>query len=382
MILPGWLADPALLPVWRRLRAPLERGVRTTRLRGLDRPARHALAGVVGRPVPEDAPLVLEEVSALLELRAGLTLEQVVVAATGPLRDRAAEAAGRAAPLQVLSAVDADWAEDVRRSGLLSRLADAETVARQAVAVRALLPATPGRLRTELASAVTGDAHALDEGRPLAALVLRGLSDGELPATPALRRRLWEDVGVLADTVSTTVLTLGLKPAARGPREQALHEAAERGDPVHLTAWDLRRIDIAQGGGPVLVVENPAVLESFATEHGGRFAVVCTAGWPAAVALDLLDRLAVPLRYHGDFDWRGVEICSWLVARRGVRPWRMSASDYLAAPSGAALTGREVPTPWDPELAVAMHERGTAVHEEQLVAGLLAGWDEERGADG
>jgi uncharacterized protein (TIGR02679 family) len=374
MTLPDWLADPALLPVWRRLRAPLERGVRTTRLTALDRATRHALSGVLGRPLVGDVPLVLAEVSALLESRAGLTLEQVVVAATGPLRDRAAEQALRAAPLVILAAADPAWAEDVRRSGLLTRVPDAEGVARQAVAVRALLSASPARLRTELAVAVTGDAHALDEGRALAAVVLRGLAGGAPPATVALRRKLWEESGVLADTVSTSVLTLGLRPVASGLREQALRDAAGRGDPVHLTPWDLRRLDVALGSGRVLVVENPSVLESFAVRHGGRFAVVCTAGWPAAVALDLLDRLDVPLAYHGDFDWRGVEICSWLMSRRSVEPWRMSAADYLAAPGGGPLVGREAATPWDPELPTAMRERGVAVHEEQVVDMLLAEW--------
>ena len=374
MTLPDWLADPALLPVWHRLRAPLERGMRTTRLTGLDRATRHALSGVLGRPLVGDVPLALADVSALLESRAGLTLEQVVVAATGPLRDRAAEQALRVAPLAILAAVDPGWAEDVRRSGLLTRVPDAEVVARHAVAVRALLPASPARLRTELAVAVTGDAHALDEGRTLAAVVLRGLAGGSVPATAAQRRELWEESGVLADTVSTSVLTLGLRPVASGPREQALRDAADRGDPVHLTPWDLRRVDVALGTGRVLVVENPSVLESFAVRHGGRFAVVCTAGWPAAVALDLLARPGVPLAYHGDFDWRGVEICSWLIDRRGVQPWRMFAADYLAAPGGGPLTGREAATPWDPGLAAAMQERGVAVHEEQVVEVLLAEW--------
>jgi uncharacterized protein (TIGR02679 family) len=208
----------------------------------------------------------------------------------------------------------------------------------------------------------------------LAALVLRSLAGGAPPATVALRRKLWEESGVLADTVSTSVVTLGLRPVASGPREQVLRDAADRGDPVHLTPWDLRRLDLALGTGRVLVVENPSVLESFAGRHGGRFAVVCTAGWPAAVALDLLDRVGVPLDYHGDFDWRGVEICGWLVDRRGVQPWRMSEADYLAAPGGGPLTGREVATPWDPALAAAMRERGLAVHEEQLVDVLLSRW--------
>jgi uncharacterized protein (TIGR02679 family) len=364
MTVPAWLAEPALLPVWRSLRAPLERGVRTTRLTGLPRETRHALAAVLGRPVTGDVRLVLAD----LEERLGRPVAEVVEALTGPLRDRSAERTAREAPLELLAAADEAWAAAVRRSGLLTRVPEAEAVARAAVAVRAQLPGPP-RLRTELAAAVTGDAHALDDGRPLAGVVLRGLADGPLPASAAERRELWASVGVHADTVSTTVLTLGLRPLAGGP----LVATADRGDPVHLTPWDLQRQD-PRVSGPVLVVENPSVLEAFALRHGGRFAVVCTAGWPAHAAVELLDRLGAPLAYHGDLDWRGVEICGWLVERCGVQPWRMTVEDYLAAPGGEALTGRPVATPWQPALAGAMHSRGIAVHEEQVVEVLLTSW--------
>lgn len=364
MTLPSWLADPALLPVWQHLRGPLERGVRTTRLTGLTRQTRHALGALLRRPVTGDVRLVLADLDALL----GRPLVEVVEATTGALRDRAAERAARLAPLAMLAAVDPGWAEAVRASGVLTRLADPGAVVQAAVAVRRLLPG-PARLRTELAAAVTGDAHSLDDGQPLPAVVLRGLTGGSMPATAADRRAVWESVGVQADTVSTSVLTLGLRPAAGGQ----LLAAADRGDPVHLTPWDLRRLD-PRVSAPVLVVENPSVLEAFALRHGGRFAVVCTAGWPAGVALDLLDRLGTPLSYHGDLDWRGVEICAWLVERCGVRPWRMSVADYHAAPGGGALTGRATSTPWEPSLAEAMQARGVAVHEEQVVEVLLAAW--------
>ncbi|MBC7680258.1 MAG: DUF2399 domain-containing protein [Pseudorhodobacter sp.] len=364
MTVPDWLADPALVPVWQHLRGPLERGARTTRLTGLARPTRHALGRLLRRPVTGDVRLVLAELEPLI----GRPVLEVVVALTGPLRDRPAELAARSAPLEVLAAVDPVWARAVRASGLLSRAPDAVQLATTAVAVLALLPGVT-RLRTELAAAVAGDAHALDDGRPLAALVLRGLTGGPLPATATERRVGWEAAGVHADRVSTTVLTLGLRPIAGGP----LVGAADRGDPVHLTPWDLRRYDL-RVVGPVLVVENPSVLEAFAVQYGGAQAVVCTAGWPAHVAVELLDRLAAPLAYHGDLDWRGVEICSWLIARCGVRPWRMTTADYLAAPGGGPLSGRDVDTAWEPALAEAMRARGVAVHEEQVVAQLLDNW--------
>jgi len=242
----------------------------------------------------------------------------------------------------------------------------------QAIAVRDQLPRGT-RLRTELAASVTGDAHALDDGRHLTAIVLRALV-AEVPSSTAGRRAVWEGVGVLADTVSTSVLTLGLRPRADGARERALHAAADVGDPVPVTPWLLRRMEPAVGPRQVLVVENPAVLEAFAVRHGGRFPIVCTSGWPSHVAVDLLHRLGAAMSYHGDFDWRGVEICSWLQQQAGIVPWRMTEQDYRAAPGGGPLEGRPATTPWDPPLADSMAERGVAVHEEQVIGSLLDSW--------
>ena len=122
------------------------------------------------------------------------------------------------------------------------------------------------------------------------------------------------------------------------------------------------------------MVDSPSVLEAFAARAGGAVPLVCTAGWPASVAVRLLDRLGAPLAYSGDLDWRGVEIASWLVRRCGVAPWRMSTTAYLAAPSGPALEGRPAEAVWEPGLAAAMHDRGTAVHQEQVLEQLVEQW--------
>ncbi len=214
MTLPRWLADPLLETVWRRLRAPLERGARTTRLVGLDQPTRHALSGVLGQPVTGDVTLDLAELDAMLADRARVSLVDVVEAATGPLRDRTAEREARLAPIELLAGVDAAWAERVRNSGLLTRMTDPVGLVQQAISVREQL-GSGTRLRTELAAAVTGDAHALDDGKPLTGLVLRALV-AVVPDSAAGRRAVWDGVGVLADTVSTSVLTLGLRPLADG----------------------------------------------------------------------------------------------------------------------------------------------------------------------
>ena len=269
----------------------------------------------------------------------------------------------------------------MRISGILIRVSDSVGLVQQAIAIRQRLPGAT-RLRTELAASVVGDAHALDDGRPLAAVVLRGLVD-VMPGTAAGRRDAWEGVGVLADTVSTSVLTLGLQPLADGARERALRAAADVGDPVHITPWSLRRMQPAVGAARVLVVENPSVIEAFAVRHGGRFPLVCTAGWPARVAVDLLQRLGVPLSYHGELDWRGVEICGWLQEQACVVPWRMTEQDYRTAPGGGPLEGRPAPTPWEPSLADAMAERGEAVHEGSRCSGRCstAGRGEAAAAD-
>lgn len=386
MSVPDWLATAELMPVWRSLRRPLEQGHRTSRVGvGLPRESRHALSGVLGAPLPASGSLVLAELSADLQARAGLGLRELVERLTGPLRDPEAERARRAQPLAVLAAVDPAWAVAVRTGGLLTRASDPLAVAHAAVEVRAALPCTP-RLRTRLAAELIGDAHALDDGSALAAVVLRGLApDRSVPGDAAGRRALWASVGVLADTVSATVLTLGLRPVADGPPEQLLSHAARLGEPVHLTQRQLASLEPALAAGTrVLVCENPAVLEAVADRFGGTHPVVCTSGWPAPVAVELLRALGAELLYHGDLDWAGVAICAWLVERCGVRPWRMSAEDYLAAPSGRSLQGSPRDTPWDPALAAAMAERGVAVHEEHVLDELmdaLVGWSTEDAPD-
>jgi len=247
-----------------------------------------------------------------------------------------------------------------------------------------------GVSRGDLAATCAGGAHALDDGTTLAQVVLRGLAAAageQAPTSTAARRELWERFGVATDAVSSTCLTLGLRP--HDPRgatvARRLRLAADAGDPVHLTPWDLRQGPLRFGSRPfVLVCENPRVLEAVAQRHGGAVAVVCTAGQPSMVVLDVLSRLAasgMPLRYHGDFDWPGIAIANRLVERLGVRPWLMAAPDYERSAVGGspsarlALAGRPVEPVWDPELGAAMRHRGIAVHEEAVLDDLLTALD-------
>ena len=389
--LPGWLADPALARVWQVLRGRLEdRGLRAEGrvvLTGLSRAERHAVTALVGRAVTGSRLTVdLGELDTALAQRSGVGgLSAVLERVTGSaLHDRPARraqrAADREAPYALARALVGDaawvdgWLDGVRRSGVLTRTGDPLAAVRRAAHALDLLPAAVAR--TELAAAVGGSAHALDDGSAAAVLLLRALAarlGAPAPTTAAERRALWERAGVQVDLVSTTCLTLGLRATGGTPAAARLALAAEAGDPVHLTAWDLRRVELV-APPTVLVCENPRVLEAVAERHGGRVAVVCASGQPALVVLDVLRSLAgAHLRYHGDFDWPGVAIANRLVEEVGVQQWRMGAEEYLAALDAPCppLTGGGVEPSWDAELGAAMRHHGLAVHEEAVLAGLL-----------
>lgn len=404
MTAPAWLADPALTRIWHILRTRLEeRGLRPAGrvvLTGLSRAERHAAASLVGRPVT-GSRLVLDlaVLDAGLAARSGMDgLAAVLEVVTGgPLRDRpahrSARATARAAPM--LAARDLlpdtpwreEWLDGIRRSGLLARATDPMAAITTAAAVLDRLGSGPvATSRTELAAIVAGGAHELDDGTTAAALVLRGLAvqAGEpAPATPAQRRALWERFGVRVDAVSSTCLTLALRATGGGVATR-LGLAADDGDPVHLTSWELRRCTLVVPRS-VLVCENPRVLEAVAERHGGQVPVVCTSGQPTLVVLDVLRALAgAELRYHGDFDWPGIGIANRLIAEAGVVPWQMGAEDYLAAPTPARLplTGTPTEPTWDAELGAAMRRHGTAIHEEAVLEALLAACDTSSVPDG
>jgi uncharacterized protein (TIGR02679 family) len=398
-VLPGWVADPALSGFWAKVAVRLESTGLTPRGRIVvevaSREERHALGALLGRTLIRDRVQVdLAALDARLAERSPLPgLVEVASAQAGkPLCDRAAERAGRAArreePLLLARGlVNGHWVDDwvggLRRTGLLTGRPDAaDTVHAAAAVLRALQQPSPvaARSRTDLAAQLLGDAHALDEGRVLTQVVLRGLAAAAgvpVPATAAERRDLWQRHGVHGDLVSATCLVLGLRPQARDPVSTRLLEAAGTATPLHLTAWDLR--DWTPGSVEprgVLVCENPRVLEAVAAEHAQDVAVVCTSGEPNTVVTGVLDRLVSArcrLRYHGDFDWPGVAIANRLVARHGVRPWLMGAADYEAGLHRRALRLGEIAVEpvWDAELGAVMRAHGVAVHEEAVLEQLL-----------
>ncbi|MFN8036759.1 MAG: TIGR02679 family protein, partial [Acidimicrobiia bacterium] len=279
------------------------------------------------------------------------------------------------------------WLNEIRRAGTLTRLGDeARNMAASAVAVlRTTLgpvPATPIG-RNVLAQQYSGSAHGLDDSTVLGRLVLRALAHAfgvPNPMSAADRRVLWRAAGVAPDNVSTTVLTIGLRPT--GSVFADLHrQRTDAGAETHLDDRDVARINWELPAGTVVhVCENPRIVED-ALDVGIDAPLVCTLGSPTTVAANLVTGLlegGAHLRYHGDFDWPGIAITARML-KLGCEPWRMTAADYEEALAIAtplvgnlpALVGEPVPTPWDRELAAAMNAIGRVVHEEALVAVLL-----------
>lgn len=394
-------------PEYRRLMAAARRSLERTG---------GALAGKVSVPDPDDAErkaiigitgvyvsagakrvaVTLTALDAAVRRGAGCSLAELLAGLGGPLRDRLAETASRAAArgglvslveasaLYETSAWFQDWLEELRRDGTLTRLATQTEVLQQAVGVleclagRATDAAAPVPLPT-LAAQVTGDTKALNHGTTLATLVLRALSlqaGTARPASAAERRELWDLAGVLVDDLASRVLVLNLAAEGAGLGEW-LTDAARYGTPFQVTLHQLTIHPIRVSLPRIYVCENPAILRRACAELGPACPpLVCTEGRPST-AFHRLVSLAVgadaELWYHGDFDWPGVSIATDVIARYGGRAWRMSASDYLRADrSEVPLAGDPIETPWDAELREVMRSTGHAVYEELVGDQLLA----------
>ena len=152
--------------------------------------------------------------------------------------------------------------------------------------------------------------------------------------------------------------------------------AAIDGDEVFGRA---RRVTVP-AGTPVLVVENPRLVEASA-ERRLRCGVVATNGNPATAVTALLRQLldsGASAWYHGDFDAAGIAICRRM-HQLGCKPWMMGASNYTAAvrlaeDDGVLLepsTKKCGPTPWDPKLEATFDDRRLIIHEEFVLDSVL-----------
>lgn len=423
---PPSLRVDGLTPVWAAVRDRLEtRGVDNrgrVRLPDLDREARFALTGLLGR-----APTATVDLGALEEAFRRLGLGDRLADAIGALgapvspasierrvarqrRDMARDAA-RATVAEWPVPWASEWVDEVIGAGLL-RGRDTEAAVELITGVWSVLDhlglseppngsrrrggrSVPVTSRTELAASVLGDSHALDRGRTTEAAVVR-----------AIRRALrlgidddaWSAVGVHPDLVSAPVLTWALPlldpplPDRMSGRERfrsrdapslatLVAQATAMGVPIHMTAMALRDAVIAVAPGTVvLVAENPRVIEA-AAERRVSVGLVCTNGNPSTTVRLLVDRLlrsGAQLLYHGDVDTPGLALCARMHAL-GALPWRMASSDYVDALAAADAAGVTLPvemaapgpTPWDPSLRDVFDAERRIVHEERVLDALL-----------
>lgn len=334
--------------------------------------------------------------AALTSSRLGIGLVEALELVGGPIPDRRAAKIASSLAKEALweglaghPAVGArpelaGWLQRLRSSGLASRLApgaEAELIA-AALEIAGSLPRAGDRLNVVAASS-TGDAHALDRGTPLGALVVNALSHlAQLrpPSTAADRRSLWASFGVVCDELSCDVLTLGLEPASKGDTSP-LHAMKADGQPMRLTLRHIATGQMSVTPGTVFVCENPVVVAEAADVLGRSSPpIVCTEGIPNTAALLLLEQMSnsdCAFVFHGDFDWGGARIFNHVRRKleEHVRPWRFGRDDYVQAldrlDAFSKLESNPVATEWDPSLREAMIDRGRAVFEEQVLDELM-----------
>lgn len=401
----GPLDRPELAPVWAELARRLGDGRPPVSiiLRHLSAGERRALADLLGMDRLPGATMRLrvDRLAAACGTSAGDELWTMVEQRFGPITDRraarhevqrsreafwawfAVAAAGLPCAAHDPSLVE-PWVEAVRAAGIPGGDLDAHRRRlTRALTVLASLPAE-GVALASLAADLLGDAHALDRGRPTAGYVLDAVATvrGRARATDAEGARLlWEEVGVVPDPLSSTVLVLGLDPHGDGPLATWLHAAARHSEPAVLTLAQLRRwpLPALAAGEVAYVVENPSLLSEAAARRWTGPPLLCSSGRPSIAVVTLLRQLGAAgatLAQHADFDSGGLQITNWLAERAGTTPWRMQAADYRGAVAlgreRVTLTGRLPASPWDPSLREAMVEGGVAVHEEELRADLLS----------
>lgn len=407
------LGGDHLAPLRKRLRqrferAPLNGAVDRIRLSDLGAEEHAALASLLGRPQRRSKSLQIDvpSVDAALQ-RSGIaaSLRDALEKLDGPIP----HLAGTRLRLQTLWSGVIDGCSDrglvgllqtAPGVGLLKRLArqdpeEAARLCRQAEEVLRHLPAS-GIARAQLAADVLGDAHALDDGRRTAALVLAvwrqaaspNPDEGNDPLTEPTGishvqpaggvervREVWARAGVLVNELARPALFLNLPTSDENYRWPP-------GEPAYISLRSLLRSppawDVADR--KVHVCENPNLLAIAADRRGAGCApLVCTEGMPAAAQRCLLSQLArghARLRYHGDFDWAGLRIGNHVMREHGAEPWRFGAADYLTAIRttrnlARSLGGKAVEASWDEALTASMREHRVAIAEEALAASLL-----------
>jgi uncharacterized protein (TIGR02679 family) len=414
------LGGAPLLALRRRLRQKFERGdangnIESFRMSNLTPDEHAALASLLGRSARFSSSMQVDvgAIDAALQ-RVGIagSLREALELIDGPIvHIETARRNAEALWSQVISECShAALSELLHASagfGLLKRLSgrDADTARRLCTGAEAVLRALPanGTTRAQLAANTLGDAHALDNGRATATLVLavwRDIiaplpeideaaqaadADGLVPTEAANERNrdIWARAGVLVNELARPALLLNLCASTNARFTKASGEPDYASLRVLLRSppcWNV-------GGQDVFVCENPNLIAIAADRLGRSCApMICTDGMPAAAQRTLLRqmvRAGARLRYHGDFDWPGLRIANHVIREYAARPWQFGASDYAtavqAAPRpGLILEGSPVVSSWDEELGTLMQAHQLSIAEESVTDLLLRDLDADR----
>ena len=401
---PDSLLSPGLAPVWTNARRQLDRFGSdrrgTVAQAALDARSAHVLESLLDRKPTKRVDLVALE-RAFMERGIGADLCEALTRLGFPpsaeARERRAMRARSTAARRALAEAIASWreswasqwAEGIRKAGLLRGLDGRETI-NLIADVRQLIdrldrPDTTCTSRTELAAALFGSAHALDRGKRLATLVIRALCY-RVGDRKSSDRALWEKAGIATDRVSAPALAWSIATNGTSFLDRQMLAATEGKLPLHISLYALRRHPVTvQRGTPVLVVENPRLVEA-AAERALPGCVVAGNGNPSAAVIELLTQLrqsGATIRYHGDFDATGIAICRRM-SEFGLTPWMMDARDYERAISLAERNrvrlrrddGDCGPTSWDSVLQAAYQRRRLMVHEEFVLGDVLGKYRE------
>lgn len=385
-------------------RDPEKSGFHLTKLSAVEYEALALLIGLPPRPTQSVRIDIARFDAALQEAGMANSLHEALETLDGPIVNRAearAELQSRWSSITDDQGIHPSlyaWLRTTSAVGLLKRVSkqDAQTahqLLQQAHAVMQRLPAQ-GLTRAQLAAEALGNAHALDNGHAVAAVVLAALQHGastderEQPPSeeatdeadgvrrPSERvRDIWARSGVLVNELARPALFLNL------PVRTPSNAPAAPGEPGYLSLRRLVRTppdwDVADQ--VVYVCENPNIVSIAADRLGAACApLVCTDGMPAAAQRVLLKQLSdagAQLLYHGDFDWAGIHIANNVMKLCECSPWRFGSEHYLQALETAPrkdrdLEATEVAACWDQALTEAMQSRGMAIAEE-AVASLL-----------
>jgi uncharacterized protein (TIGR02679 family) len=270
---------------------------------------------------------------------------------------------------------------DLRRAGWVARMhhqSDPEGFARAVVEVAGRVLGIPDGERFDRRLLVSGDPHALDDGRSLAGAVLALLScRGAISSdSRTTARSAWGQVGVDCDNLSGGLTALGIWPTGwtvplgvactLPPRE--LTDAFWPPPPTR--------------GRWVFVTENPSILAAAAdmvTKEpvlAEQARLICTMGTPSDIEIASIARLAVAgwrVTVRADFDAAGIRHVTRLL--EGIPeavPWRMGRADFMASSPALSAADPSPATPWDPSLGTTMTETATVAFEEALLPILLA----------